>query len=109
MTDDVRQVDLAERHLTVLHGELLTRGIESEVVKSGFKPRLRIGPVIVDGWGHAAFEDNVVAAQTPEGIWWYWWPWIEKLGPASDPGNVARLLADEFAYGAADGDILSNS
>jgi hypothetical protein len=86
---DQAAADTAVRHLRVLGAELTGRGIESDVVTSGFRPRLRLHLVVEDLYPDAAFEDNVVAAPGADGRWSLRWPWAAQI---ADPVKAAEVI-----------------
>jgi hypothetical protein len=94
-TGAVEDLDAAaRRYLTALCAELAGRGVRSEVIVSGVRPRLRVSSEAMHaGSADAAFEDNVVAARCSAGTWWFWWPWAEKLAPAGDVVRAAGVIA----------------
>jgi hypothetical protein len=73
--------------------QLATRGVQCELITTGYAPRLRLEIPWLGGWDSAAFEDNVLAAQSQDGQWRFWWPWIRPIGFADDAANVAEYLA----------------
>ncbi len=78
--------------------ELLTRGVTSEVITSGFRPRLRLDNPRLSGWFEAAaFEDNIVAAQCSKGDWWFWWPGGLALAGSGDQAGAGVLRLDAVA------------
>jgi hypothetical protein len=84
--------DTAAQHLRALSAELDKRGIGSDLVMSGFRPRLRLHLVVEDLHPNAAFEDNVVAAPGADGCWLLWWPWAEQIADANDPEKAAEVI-----------------
>jgi len=48
------------------------------------------------GWHSTEdFEGHLLAANAGSG-WSYWWPWIQRIGPAGDPARAAEIIADEL-------------
>lgn len=86
--------DTAVRHLRALSAELTARGIGSDLVMSGYRPRLRLHLVPADLHPNAAFEDNVVAAPGADGCWLLWWPWVEQIADADNPAKAAEMICD---------------
>jgi hypothetical protein len=78
----------ARQHLETLRAELSRRGLDSELVTSGFRTRLRLK---IPGTFSDDFDDNVVAAEAG-GEWMFFWPWIEPIGPAGDPATAAESV-----------------
>jgi hypothetical protein len=90
--DDRMAADKAGQHLRALGAELARHGVESDLVTSGFRPRLRLHLVVEDLHPNAAFEDNVVAAPDAAGHWSLWWPWAEQIADADDPVKAAEVI-----------------
>lgn len=84
--------DLGERYLWALHAVLRNHGVESDVITSGYRPRLRLHLVVEDLYPNAGFEDNVVAAPGADGCWLLWWPWAEQIADADDPVKAAEVI-----------------
>lgn len=85
MADEIGATAEALRHLTVLRTELARHGLQSELVTSGYWPRLRLR---LPGTFSDAFDDNIVAAELG-GVWMYFWPWAEPIGHTGDPVTAA--------------------
>jgi hypothetical protein len=84
--------DLRLEYLGKLGLELLTRGVECELITTGIVPRLRLGKpceCLQSVGADLAFEDNIIAAQLRDGKWQFWWPWIQPIGLADDPAGAA--------------------
>lgn len=87
----MREIGTAARarlHLETLRTELFRRGLDSELVTSGFRARLRLK---LPGTFSDDFDDNVVAAEAG-GEWMFFWPWIEPIGLAGDPAAAAESV-----------------
>ena len=89
---DQTAADTAVQHLRALSAELDKHGIDSDLVTSGFRPRLRLHLVVEDLHPDAAFEDNVVAAPGADGRWLLWWPWAEQIADVDDPAKAAEVI-----------------
>lgn len=70
--------------------QLATRGAQCELITTGYAPRLRLKNPWLGGWDNAAFEDNVLAAQSQDGQWQFWRPWIQPIALADDAADVAE-------------------
>ena len=81
-------------YLGKLGVELAARGVPCELITSGCAPRLRLEIPWLGGWDDAAFEDHVLASQSPDGQWRFWWPWIQPIALADDAAGVADYLMD---------------
>lgn len=94
MPDKKDDLDTAGRYLTALSAELAARGLKSELIRSGFRPRLRLYfEGMVTGFEDAPFEDNVIVSPCATGELWYWDPFIEKIAPADDAVKAAEMIA----------------
>lgn len=83
-----------------LRAELSLRGLRSEVITTGCKPRLRINiPGARGGFSDAEFEDNVVVAAGR-----YMWPWVEEICAAADPANAAKIIITTFGLDVSERD-----
>jgi hypothetical protein len=85
MRDETGASAEARRHLSLLRAELARQGLESELVTSGFWPRLRLR---LPGAFGDVWDDNVVAAEL-DGAWQFFWPWVEPIGRTDDPVAAA--------------------
>ncbi len=90
--------DPAVGHLTALGSALRERGLASTVLTSGFRPRLHVETEMAGscGWHAAeyAFDDNVVAAPWADGTWWFFYPWAERIAPASQLAEAADKVVE---------------
>jgi hypothetical protein len=84
-----------EHHLRILHSELLKRGIESDIIASGYKPRLRLNlsSDCLNLSPDISFEGTVVVAKGTNSRWSFWWPWIEEICPADAPKKAAEITS----------------
>lgn len=86
----------AVRHLAAFSTELDRRGIESDVITTGYRPRLHLHLVAEALHPDAAFEDNVIAAPDADGRWLLWWPWAEQIADAGHPAKAAETICAEL-------------
>lgn len=93
--DGISATAEALEHLTLLRTELARQGLESELVTTGARPRLRLrlpytfSDVFNDF--NDVFDDNVVAAEV-SGEWMFVWPWAEPIAGAHDPAAAAESI-----------------
>jgi len=44
-----------------------------------------------------ALEENVYVNQGKDGLWWFWWPWAERISMADDldagASAITRVLS----------------
>jgi hypothetical protein len=85
----------AAGYLAALHTELGKHGLESELITWAIWPRLRLHACVTHN-DRAGWEDHIIARQTDDGDWWYYYPWIEKIGPVTDLADTTQLLIDTF-------------
>jgi hypothetical protein len=89
----VGSADPGARYLWALHAVLRNHGVESDVITSGYRPRLRLHLSGEDLHpDDAGFEDNVLAANDVNGHWSFWWPWVEEMCAADDPEKAAAII-----------------
>jgi hypothetical protein len=82
-------------YLESLAGELIRRGLRARLLT----PSGRVPNVHVVNPAATALAENVYAAGGPDGTWWYWWSWAERIAIADDVDGaadcIARVLAAE--------------
>lgn len=91
------------RYLEDLERELRALGVQSELITSGAWPQLQLGRQYSRSNADSTFEDHVLAPSMPGVGWSFWWPIIELIGPARDPAQAARIIADQVIAGAPGG------
>jgi hypothetical protein len=74
-----------------------------ELVRRGFRVRIDLPPgqapsLHVMNPDASALAENILAEDGADG-WWYWWPWAERIAPAGDVPEAARLVARVLAIG----------
>lgn len=83
------------QRLERLAAELALHGLRADVMAlPGRMPRLQVAPM-----GHGASED-VYAWRCQDGIWWYWWPWAERIAVADDLATAVKLICGALAAAA---------
>ncbi len=99
-----------ERYLQALSAELRGRGLESTLHTDGVWPRLRVhGTDDAFGLDRAAFEDNVIAAPSPDGTWWFHWPWAERIAPADRLADAADQVMEALGPWEDDDDAVQGT
>src|SRR6266702_2487241 len=80
-------------YLEKLGEELGHRGLEAFVMA----PPGRVPSLYVTNPGARALEENVYVGLCGDGLYWSWWSWAERIGPADDvdqaAATVVRVLA----------------
>jgi hypothetical protein len=41
--------------------------------------------------------EDVYVGRSQDGLWWFWWPWAERIAPGDDMKTAARLIARVLA------------
>jgi hypothetical protein len=84
-------------YLEKLADELTHRGFEAWLMAPpGRRPSL-----YVVNPGARALEENVYAGCGPDGMWWYWWSWAERIAVADDLSLAATTISHVLASAAA--------
>ncbi|HET9897030.1 MAG TPA: hypothetical protein VFQ44_19015 [Streptosporangiaceae bacterium] len=75
--------------LEVLGEELAKRGLRTTVVSlSGRVPSLHVvNPTA------ARLAEDVYVGRSQDGLWWFWWPWAERIAPGDEAGEAAAVIA----------------
>ena len=73
--------------LESLAAALAVHGLHADVMAPpGRMPRLQVALA-----GACAGED-VYAWRCQDGIWWYWWPWAERIAAADDLATAVERI-----------------
>ena len=80
-------------YLDKLVEELTHRGLEAWLMA----PPERMPSVYVVNPAARALEENVYVERCTDGLWWFWFPWPERIALADDldaaATSIARVLA----------------
>ena len=76
-------------YLDKLAEELTNRGLEAWLMA----PPGRAPSVYITNPGARALEENVYAVCGKDGLWWFWWPWAERISMADDVDTAATVIA----------------
>lgn len=41
--------------------------------------------------------EDVYVGRSQDGLWWFWWPWAERIAPGDDTCGAATLIARVLA------------
>ena len=41
----------------------------------------------------ARLAEDVYVGRSQDGLWWFWWPWAERIAPGDDVAQAATLIA----------------
>jgi len=73
-------------------------GLAAELTKHGLMTRLMapvggvpslhvVNPVV------SRLAEDVYVGRTQDGLWWFWWPWAERIAPGDQLGTAAAVIA----------------
>jgi hypothetical protein len=77
-------------------------GLAGELAKHGLMTRLmapagRVPSLHVVNPANSRLAEDVYAGRSQDGLWWFWWPWAERIAPgdqlAAAAGVIARVLS----------------
>src|SRR5215831_885091 len=73
-------------------------GLAAELAKHGFMTRLmapagRIPSLHVVNPANSRLAEDVYAGRSQDGLWWFWWPWAERIAPGDQHGAAASVIA----------------
>jgi hypothetical protein len=76
--------------------ELGRRGLRTTLITpAGRVPSLHVvNPAV------SRLAEDVYVGRSQDGLWWFWWPWAERIAPGDEVGAAAALIAK--VLGAAD-------
>jgi hypothetical protein len=75
--------------LEALAEELVRRGLRTKVVSSaGRVPSLRVTNPAV-----SRLAEHVYVGRSQDGVWWFWWPWAERVASADEVAEAADIIA----------------
>jgi hypothetical protein len=75
-------------YLDKLAEELTNRGLEAWLMA----PPGRVPSVYITNPSARALEENVCVTKGSDGLWWYWWPWAERISLADDLDAAASAI-----------------
>ena len=75
--------------LEALATELGERGLRTRLVSPpGRVPRLHVvNPTV------SRLAEDVFAGRSQDGLWWFWWPWAERIAAGEEVTVAADLIA----------------
>jgi hypothetical protein len=93
-TPALREASIA--HLEVLGAVLVRHGLSARpVVPPGRVPRLQVT--------HASGRgEDVYTGRCEDGIWWFWWPWAQRIATVSQVDEAAATIERHLSSPAAD-------
>ena len=73
-------------------------GLAAELAKHGLMTRLmapigRLPSLHVVNPAHSRLAEDVYVGRSQDGLWWFWWPWAERIAPGDQHGAAASVIA----------------
>lgn len=77
-------------------------GLAAELAKHGLMTRLmapagRVPSLHVVNPAASRLAEDVYVGRSQDGLWWFWWPWAERIAPGDQLGTAAALIARVLA------------
>jgi hypothetical protein len=85
-----------ERYLSHFLDRL--ESLAEELGKYGLKTRLtappgRVPSLHVVNPALSRLAEDVYVGRSQDGLWWFWWPWAERIAPGDELAGAAALIA----------------
>ena len=73
-------------------------GLAAELAKHGLMTRLmapvgRVPSLHVVNPAQSMLAEDVYVGRSQDGLWWFWWPWAERIAPGDQHGAAATVIA----------------
>jgi hypothetical protein len=73
-------------------------GLAAELGKHGLMTRLmappgRVPSLHVVNPVVSRLAEDVYVGRSQDGLWWFWWPWAERIAPGDQLATAAALIA----------------
>src|ERR1700678_1318308 len=88
-SDAEQQPQLFLDHLEGLAEELGRRGLHTTLMT----PPGRVPSLHVLNPAMSRLAEDVYVGRSPDGLWWFWWPWAERIAPGDDLAEAAPAIA----------------
>jgi hypothetical protein len=69
--------------------ELGRRGLHATLMA----PAGRVPSLHVVNPTAARLAEDVYVGRSQDGMWWFWWPWAERIAPGDDVSQAATAIA----------------
>jgi hypothetical protein len=69
--------------------ELGRRGMQATLMA----PAGRVPSLHVVNPAASRLAEDVYVGRSQDGLWWFWWPWAERIAPGDDVCEAATLIA----------------
>jgi hypothetical protein len=72
--------------------------LAAELAKHGLMTRLmapvgRVPSLHVVNPAQSRLAEVVYVGRSQDGLWWFWWPWAERIAPGDEHGAAASVIA----------------
>lgn len=72
--------------------------LAEELSKYGLRTRLtappdRVPSLHVVNPAASRLAEDIYVGRSQDGLWWFWWPWAERIAPGDDLVSAAALIA----------------
>lgn len=79
-------------------------GLAEELDRHGLTTRLmaptgRVPSLHVVNPAAARLAEDVYVGRSQDGLWWFWWPWAERIAPGDELTTAAVLIARVLCVG----------
>jgi hypothetical protein len=73
-------------------------GLAGELGKHGMRTRLvappgRVPSLHVVNPAVSRLAEDIYVGRSQDGLWWFWWPWAERIGPGDEFAAAAAVIA----------------
>jgi hypothetical protein len=73
-------------------------GLAAELAKHGLMTRLkapvgRVPSLHVVNPAQSRLAEDVYVGRSQDGLWWFWWPWAERIAPGDQHDTAASVIA----------------
>jgi hypothetical protein len=73
-------------------------GLADELCRLGMTSRLTAPPgrrpsLHVVNPAASMLAEDVYVGRSQDGVWWFWWPWAERIAPGDQAATAAALIA----------------
>ncbi len=73
-------------------------GLAAELAKHGLLTRLtipagRVPSLHVVNPAVSRLAEDVYVGRSQDGLWWFWWPWAERIAPGDQLAVAAEVVA----------------
>ena len=75
--------------LEVLAAELARHGLMTRLMA----PVGRVPSLHVVNPAQSMLAEDVYVGRSQDGLWWFWWPWAERIAPGDQHGAAAIVIA----------------